>query len=367
MRHRLPLVLLFAIGIPSGICLPTCSAAPQQAPPTFIPDSRLQLLTGHEGAVTAAVFTPDVARGLTAPTDQSVRFWDLGAGRELRRWTQHTGPVYSLAVSADGRIAASGGQDNSVRIWRVPPSIPDRTLLSATGPVCVATSPDGKSILTAHGEGAIREWPTESVPASDSDSAEAMSEPWQTTELHKPRTLFTVPDLPMIGLTSSMAIRHVAWRNDSLTFVTLDDAGHLLLWASVLSEPIGMISGIPDQVLRLLVSSSGQQAITVHRDGIVRVWKLNELPAPSKIALDAVETLVEEESDDSTKTQEANGDSEIPSNAFLSSTIQLEDTGIIDAVLLNNGSQLVSCAASSDIQLTDLSSGKLIRSLKLPG
>ncbi|MGA7500654.1 MAG: hypothetical protein WBX00_28325, partial [Isosphaeraceae bacterium] len=53
------------------------------------------------------------ARGLGSPIIS--RTWPVGA--ELRRFVGHTGPVYSVTLSADGRRALSGSNDMTVRLW----------------------------------------------------------------------------------------------------------------------------------------------------------------------------------------------------------------------------------------------------------
>jgi WD40 repeat protein len=49
-----------------------------------------------------------------------IRLWDTTTGRELARWQGHDGGVSALLFSKDGRTLYSGGQDGTLKLWNLP-------------------------------------------------------------------------------------------------------------------------------------------------------------------------------------------------------------------------------------------------------
>ncbi|MGH7226302.1 MAG: WD40 repeat domain-containing protein, partial [Gemmataceae bacterium] len=113
---------------------------------------------GHTNTVTAVAFAPDGRRFLSASLDGTVRQWDTGNGKELRRFT-HEGGVRDLALSADGKRLVTGGEDRTVRVW----SLADGAELHrSTGHkdrvLGVALSRDGRQALSCDADNTIRLW-----------------------------------------------------------------------------------------------------------------------------------------------------------------------------------------------------------------
>ena len=74
---------------------------------------------GHSSRVRRVVFTPSSSHVLTASDDHTARLWDAASGQEVAR-LKHERGCATVAVSADGTMAATAGHDDTVIIWNLP-------------------------------------------------------------------------------------------------------------------------------------------------------------------------------------------------------------------------------------------------------
>ena len=116
-------------------------------------------ISDHDGAVNAARFVPGADQAVTASDDGSVALWDLTTGALIHRFKGHTHKVVSVAVSRDGRWAASAAWDRTVRLWDLKAMKPGPVLEGHGNTVnAVVFSNDGQFVYSAGYNGQIRQW-----------------------------------------------------------------------------------------------------------------------------------------------------------------------------------------------------------------
>jgi transcription initiation factor TFIID subunit 5 len=73
----------------------------------------------HLASVYAVAISPDGKYAASAGEDRKVILWDLGSGKVVKSMSGHADVVHSLSFSRDGALLASGSADHTVRIWNV--------------------------------------------------------------------------------------------------------------------------------------------------------------------------------------------------------------------------------------------------------
>ena len=83
-------------------------------------------VTGHTGYVYSVAFSPNGRTLAVGCSDGIVALWDCSTGRKIRTFNLQEGAVgttgnyiYSVAFSPDGRYLATGGYRTGTRIWLV--------------------------------------------------------------------------------------------------------------------------------------------------------------------------------------------------------------------------------------------------------
>jgi WD40 repeat protein len=95
---------------------------------------------------------------LAGGEDGLLRVWDCATGSLVAAYPAHRSRVYAVAVSPDGRLAASGGADGELRVWDLTPSGVMRCRFTAKESAavrCLAFARDGEVVAAGYEDGVV--------------------------------------------------------------------------------------------------------------------------------------------------------------------------------------------------------------------
>lgn len=119
---------------------------------------RSETLAGTNPIYSIAI-SPDGRLGATAHGDSLIRIWNLKIGQPLRSLTGHVREVHCLALNRDASFLVSGSADSTVRLWRVATGQCIRTIEGHDGGVrSISISPDDRWLLSGGEDGTLRLW-----------------------------------------------------------------------------------------------------------------------------------------------------------------------------------------------------------------
>ena len=126
------------------------------------------------GPDNCAAFTSDGATLALGSYSYDIRLHDAVTGKRKQTLKGHSGEVWGLAFTKDGRRLVSTGLDETVRIWKMG-HVPDgewrlvSTLHTGSRVESVAVAPDGSSVAALSADGVLQVWRTSTVEEVDQD------------------------------------------------------------------------------------------------------------------------------------------------------------------------------------------------------
>jgi WD40 repeat protein len=234
-------------------------------------------LEGYRGAVSA-----DFERAVSSVSGHRLAVWDLTNGQRLRTLDGAPGTVFAVALSPDGRLAASGDRDGTVQIHDVASGRIVVGRISAGGIVTdLVFAPDGRSlaigaiynrIVVWDVEGNERRFETRGISAAFSPDGDLLvtsgadNSGGRIVDAHTGRPIAAIGEMP----GSTEPVRFTA---DGERFAAASSDGSARVWRRD-GSLVAVLSGHETWVEDVAFSPNGRFVATASRDQTARVWSV---------------------------------------------------------------------------------------------
>ncbi|WP_199245816.1 WD40 repeat domain-containing protein [[Phormidium] sp. ETS-05] len=268
---------------------PSHPVTPSPRPPISLSAT----LTGHNGPVQAAIFSPDGATIYSSSDDGAVKAWKTTSpDTPIASFAAGATPVRALALVPDGKTLISGRDDGKLQIWDVaetltnPTPQPTQEIAAHIGPIYALVVLPDKTVVSASGDTTIKIWPGGSDPKpqeltghSGPVRALAISPDGQTLVSASSDRTIKIWN-PKTGeeratLTSHTGVvRALAISPDSQTLVSGSWDKTIKIWNLSTGEELATLTGHTDKVTALAISPDGSTLFSGSDDNTIKVWNL---------------------------------------------------------------------------------------------
>jgi WD40 repeat protein len=293
------------------------------------------VLHGHTDWVLGVAVSSDGRTAASSSSDCTVRLWDIMTGQCLHVLHGHRSIVWSVAFSPDGTTLSSGGEDQSVRVWDVSTG---RCLTLFEGysnlAWSVAFSPDGRKLASGHSDGAVRLWDA-------------------TTG---------VCHYTFYGHTKG--VRSVAFSPDGRTLVSGSEDRTVRLWDVATTQLVRSLQGHIDWVTAVAFSPDGSIVASGSSDKSIRFWPIDpsksDNPAGTILNLDTnlIQSIALGPSGESFAIGGGNGIVQVWQARTLAHTVSDHNGWVMSVAYRNDGRMIASGSNDRTVHLLDVITGQ---------
>ena len=247
-----------------------------------------QQFKGHTGWIYAVAISPDGRFAVTGSLDGTTGLWDIQTGQEIRQFLGHRGGISAVAISPDGKFILTGGNDGTARLWDAYTGKQIRVFDNSGGFTSVAFSPDGKSILTNFGKNMARLWDVgtgvaihdfightklvNDVAFSRDGRYVLTGSSDNTVILWKTETGENIRTFTGTDRGFGRRINSVAFSPDGQYVVAGSDDRTATKWETQSGKEICTLTGHTDAINDVSFSPDGRYILTSGEDKTARIW-----------------------------------------------------------------------------------------------
>ncbi|NTV46255.1 MAG: hypothetical protein HGB11_06970 [Chlorobiales bacterium] len=239
----------------------------------------------HSGAVYSVVYSPDGRFIAAGSEDNSIKVFEVVSGSCLHTLNGHSDWAGSVAYSPDGKLLASGSNDGTIKLWDAGSGSCVRTLNTSAGIVySVAYSPDGKHLASGNMDRTVKIWDVgrgacvrtlkghsndvHSIAYSP-DGKFLASGSWdKTVKIWDLRNGACVRTLK----GHSGTVNSVVYSPDGRVLASGSDDGAIKIWEIGSGSCTQTLMGHPRYVHSLAYSPDGKTLVSGSGDHTVRIW-----------------------------------------------------------------------------------------------
>ncbi len=261
--------------------------APTVPAAALVPQDAAQTIAKHPNEVWSVAVSADGKLVASGDADGKIQLRQLQTGALVQSLEGHSDVIRSLSFSQDGALLVSGSGDKTIKIWDVASGGLMRTLSGDLGTIwSVAFSPDAQTIASGSYDGAIRLWDAQTgairrtLPEHyDSVWSVAISPDGRTLASGSYDSTVKVWDVQTGELLRTLSghiesIRAIAISPDGQTLVSGSWDKTIKVWNLQTGQLLHTLSGHTDRVLTVAINDTGTAIASGSIDQTVKIWDL---------------------------------------------------------------------------------------------
>lgn len=243
----------------------------------------MRTLATTSGPVWSVAVSPNGKTIASGSWDGTIQLWHVSidnARIPIQTLAGHTGAVWSVAISSDGKLLASGSADQTVKIWDLRTGELLNTFKGhSAGIFSVAFSPDNSLVASGSFDKTIKLWNinqnksesySERYPGYFKGYTHGVSEPYYgkySSENSQPYLQQT-----LVGHTQE--VQSVAFSPDGQTLASGSTDGTVKLWNVNTGKAFRTLFGHTDSVWSVAIAPDGKTLASGSWDRTVKLWNL---------------------------------------------------------------------------------------------